>query len=428
MSNFCAIVGISVGIVMCFQYNEAVPKTFIITFMTIFSILSPANLTTLLFIYWIPACILTLYSAYEKNWIFTAAGLMLSLSGSVVLWLFIKKLEQLIQKKYEDKIEPPKADEQHPPVNLVEETKIKSLETALDDYEKQLSDLNEDRENKKCELAALSEENRKQRQTIEGQRKQAEDLKNEMHRQSMEHQNLFNAQQSTIAEQREAIQSKQQLIAQLESKVRDLSYEIKTILQIAEAPPEPNNSAIVSKTTLLKKEPRADSSSSNNQIQSFEEASILLKRCLDETQKITSTPYFAKNQRFKDLPIENYTLDLRRLFDHFQNESEGIVFIFSPKDDKMLFINDQITRLTGIEPEKFLKTFPEIIQGCRKDWELAIDQLSLKNDSKITFPIKMRASQEIQLHCVIKIIPAGIFRNHVLGVLFSDTKSLITAN
>ena len=45
---------------------------------------------------------------------------------------------------------------------------------------------------------------------------------------------LLEDSQKTIAEQREGIDKKLQQIAQLESKVSDLTYEIKTLIQLAE--------------------------------------------------------------------------------------------------------------------------------------------------------------------------------------------------
>ena len=112
--------------------------------------------------------------------------------------------------------------------------------------------------------------------------------------------------------------------------------------------------------------------------------------------------------------------DLRRLFDHFQNEVDGVLFVFSPKEEKVLFVTEQIDKLLGINSERFLKSFQEVIQETKEDWYRAINQLSFKNESKVILPMKTRTGQEIPVTCVLGMIPTGNFRHNILGVLFSQ--------
>jgi len=391
----------------------------------------PTIIGFLLLIYWIPVVALSAYSSSDKSWTLLVTGLMLSAIGTISLWLLIRKWEQEMQHNFQNRIQTHKDSFLQPQASLEgsnpqDEEKMQSLERALHDQDRRQIECDKELEERRQINAKITKENERYQHHIETLKQELEGVKNLLNEQLAHYKNLLNDHQKTISELRDALQSKQQVTMQLESKVRDLSYEIKTILQIAEGPQEKSSDKQFNPSTRepslnhTVKESSSEERESSGQIQTFEEALMLLKRCLDSAQRIPGASHFVKSKRFKDLPLENYALDLRRLFDHFQNEVEGILFLFSHKEEKMLFVTEQIDKLLGINAEKFLQTFQELIHDGKEEWNSAINQLSFKNESKVIIPMKSRTGQEIQATCVLGMIPTGIFRNHILGVLFSE--------
>jgi hypothetical protein len=393
--------------------------------------LSQTIIGVILLCYWIPLSALIIYSFSNKSWPLLVAGLLMSTIGAIFLWVFIKSWEEKTQVKFKNHLQYYKNSlSQHKvaleePKTLVEE-KLTALEIIITDYEKKQIELSKELEQYKQVNITISNENKDFHYHIETLKQELESVKNYLNEQVAYYNNLLNDHQRTILELRETLQSKQQVTMQLESKVRDLSYEIKTILQIAEGPQNmPSEKKInltVLETSVNSQFKEREIEESKGQIHTFEEALMVLKRSLDAAQRISGY-HFLKSQRFKDLPLENYALDLRRLFDHFQNEAEGILFVYSHKEEKMLFVTDQINKLLGITPERFLQNFQEVIQEGKDNWNRAISQLSFKSEAKVTLPMKTKKGEEIEVICVLGIIPTGIFHNHVLGVFFCEHKS-----
>jgi hypothetical protein len=122
--------------------------------------------------------------------------------------------------------------------------------------------------------------------------------------------------------------------------------------------------------------------------------------------------------RFRDLPINNYTLDLRRLFDSLRSENAGVVFVYSQKENKLLFTNNVVKNVLGWSPEKFTQDFQEIVQDGLQEWKNAVSQLLIKGETNTRLVIKTKSGQDMMFQCQLGIIPTGIFRNHVIGVLY----------
>ena len=57
----------------------------------------------------------------------------------------------------------------------------------------------------------------------------------------------------------------------------------------------------------------------------------------------------------------------------------------------MLFVTEQVYQLLGISGEKFIKTFQEINRDFKEEWSKAVNQLSLKNESKVILSMKTSA-------------------------------------
>ncbi len=273
---------------------------------------------------------------------------------------------------------------------LIDELKEKNeeleyLKENKDDFDRQKED----------QLNALSEK----KDYIEDQLKQKDILIEEY--------------QHTISDQRAVIEKKQKQIEQFESKVNDLTYEIKTLIQLAdtegpskttEAPPN------------LPREPLSNTKSQDKVVSKPEDPSALLKRCLNIAQKLTgSAPFTGNSSRFPGFP--NFALDQRRLFDSLQSESSNAIIIYSQKDKKLLFANDKVRELLGWTPDKFLQGFDDLIQDGLSDWKSRVSHISPKEENDIRLIVKAKSGEDILVHCHIGLIPTGVFRNHVIGIL-----------
>ena len=236
--------------------------------------------------------------------------------------------------------------------------------------------------------------------------------------------------QKTISDQRESIDKKLQQIAQLETKVSDLTYEIKTLIQLAEI----ENQTVSHYTPpAVTYEPEKHSLNwqeteeeifclPEKKVKNADQASIQLKRCIDIAQKITGASYYnSANSRFKDLTVDNYALDLRRLYENLRTENASTLILYSQKEHKILFVNNQSKNLLGWSPDKFVQSFHDIIEPSYQEWKESIASLSIKNESYMSLKMKSKSGYDVEVQSLLGIIPTGIFRNHILGVLYNPT-------
>lgn len=203
-----------------------------------------------------------------------------------------------------------------------------------------------------------------------------------------------------------------------------MTYEIKTLLQLAEIANQPSfdptEQQDLSEEPSVQLEfnlsPQADP---DKDAKVMENASIQLKRCIDIAQKITGgSHYRTGSPRFRELAGDNYTLDLRRLFDGLRHENSGLILFYSQKENKILFVSNQARNFLGWGTDKFLQTFFHIIEPSMESWNNGLSQLAFKNQAKVEISMKNRSEQDVPMHGLLGIIPTGIFRNHILGVFF----------
>lgn len=234
--------------------------------------------------------------------------------------------------------------------------------------------------------------------------------------------------QQTMAEQKAVIEKKQHQIAQLESKVRDLTYEIKTLLQLAELGNQPLDAEIRQSFLLSDSAPPPSyyletdqedlPSIPESQVRTFEEAASQLKRCVDIAQKMTGAGYFSGSSRLRDIHEDHYAIDLRRLFDSLRSEKGGALLFYSQKENRLLFVNALIRNLVGWSPDKFVQSFPEIVQQGMEEWNKALALLLSQPEVKISFIIKSKTGSDVLVNGVLGVIPTGLFKHHVMGVLY----------
>src|SRR5262249_44441707 len=180
-----------------------------------------------------------IYASSNKSWALVLAGLALSSLGAMVFWLLMRQWEHAQLNDFnaqiqtlKDSFKPQEPIPQPPPQPIIDEENVLSLEMAISTKEKII-------EEKQQLLAKAQKENERHQHHVDSLKQEVDTVKNYFNDQLTDYKNLLTEHQKTIADLREALQSKQQVTMQLESKVRDLSYEIKTILQIAEGPQEP---------------------------------------------------------------------------------------------------------------------------------------------------------------------------------------------
>jgi chromosome segregation ATPase len=389
--------------------------------------LSKTNLGGLILaLYIIPFWLLSFYAIWVSDrWIFFILALLMSSAGAFAIYLLLNRWENSL-KPQEEEIPPPPS-----PIAIEADftpyiQHIEALQQALQEVLQKQEGLEKENSAKQILLQNLHREKEQIEQQLVTVQQEYAVFQRNVHEQIEHHKALIAEQQRTIGELRDQLEKKQQYIQQLETKTRDLNYELKTLLQIAEKPLEIEHEA-----APLENFSRADfkgeskhSIFSDFVVQTQEEAHVQLKRCLDIAQRIVGASHFGGNTRFKELTLDNFALDLRRLFDSLSEINAGTVVVYSPKEDKILFTNDKVRDLLGILPEKFMQSFHEVIENNVEEWRNAVRQLSFKNESKLNLTMTNKTGQEVHAECLLGMIPTGIFRNHAIGLIYPVKKEV----
>ena len=251
--------------------------------------------------------------------------------------------------------------------------------------------------------------------------------------------------QSISDDQRHEMEKRQDLIQHLDSKVRDLSYEIKTLLYLHEEeifPVKTTSSFITGKNesiSLPVSEQETKGMFSTSTVESEHKknplliteifgdeeittplaASNYLKKCLSNAEKLTGATHSgSKSSRYREFSSTYYAIDQRRLFDSLRNETKSLIIICKPKDSKPIFVNPHIKKLLGWSPEKFLSDFSSIMQEGMNEWNKTLSQLSPTVESQTRFLVKTNQGTEILLSCHLGLVPTGLFRHYTIGILY----------
>lgn len=373
---------------------------------------------------------LSFYISLQVLWPFYTIGILLAAIGSIFIFALIQNSTRSIEKN--DIVDEVSEPEEIQEVNnsfyeameneittlneLLSENKL-ALEEQLVLYANQSEDLKYFKEKLKKQeddYFLLQEEFKKYQLLSENQIEEEKKL----HMDALE----------TISELRANTHHKQQQIEILENKIHDLSFEIKTILQITDLTSiisskeiEPGNmthdTAHAYQVPLDDNEEMDDFTLSH--VTSSDDAKKQLKRCIDIAQKITGAQHLSSNKsRFGDFSFDNYALNLRRLYDSLRSENSCTIFVFSPKENKLIFINNQVKELLGWNPEKFVLDFEDIVQDGILEWKHSLSQLSIVNYNQSRLVMKAKSGKDLLLHCQIGLIPTGVFKGNVIGVLY----------
>jgi hypothetical protein len=356
-----------------------------------------------------------------SDWNIFSIGLILTACGSLVLfWLMSHWEKKLYLNLQTLKIDTESLHQDRDFVDFEEYDYIKrSLEEAQRMQERLLS-----------EIDSLTGET--QKLTIDKQNvsDQYENLQVELDRakqmarhQLEQQQNHIRHLQEALADQKALNEKKQNQMMQLETKVGDLTYEIKTLLKFAEGHNEPTivNVSPEQQAPI----PYPESSVEpiyylDNPVQSAQEASQQLKKCLEIAQKIKGSQRFGSQiYSFLDSPADNFSLDLRRLCDRLRGEVQSVILLYAPKDNHLLFASNQVKILSGWSPDKFAQTFFDILLDD-KEWKQGINNLSMLSESQIKIKLKTKSGGILSAAGVLGMIPTGIFRNHIIAVLYTS--------
>lgn len=378
-------------------------KNFIKSYHTVIGII--------LILYLIPVTALCGY--FNQEWSLFSYSLFFCLFSSIFILFILKSWESSIKFASREKAAPaPETflDEaflvqahQNQDALAGAEDKIKGLSKQLEEAQGETERLRED----KAQFLARKEE----------LLQELAQLKKNIGEKLTQKEILINEYQQTINDQRAVIEKKQKQLDQLESKASDLTYEIKTLLQLAETShsiPTPISEPALSHKNVPTPPPKKEPP-----IHSLESAQVQLTRCLNIAQKLTNSEHLsAAGSRFPSFP--NLALDQRRLFENLQGENNSAIFVYSQKEKKLLFANRQVQQLLGWNPDKFIQIFDDIIEDGLEEWKKNIYQITSKENKDVRLVLKAKTGEDLLINCHMGLIPSGIFRNHVIGVLYSE--------
>lgn len=391
----------------------------------------------------------------HKSWSILSLGLLMVGGGTLFLMLFLYYWEQAMQQNQIFSLENKQqltfysADEGETKVTALdpslnsytnkEELKLEMIR-ELDEmqlYLKQIQDEKEklslELEKKEFDFQKIEEESRQAQFKAQQITQDFADYKLFSEEQLKQKQLQLTCLQQMIDDQRTEMEKRQDQIHQLDTKVHDLSYEIKTLLYLHEEESVPNSSSQLFKDEEekllfqnfdLKETPffahkEKPSLSEEVMISSQLEAIYLLKKCINIAQKLTGSNYYGNEvSRYRDFSSSHYAIDQRRLFDSLRNETSGIIVVYSQKEDRLVFVNSCIKTLLGWSPEKVSADFTTIFQEGLNEWKKALNNLTTQSEVQSHLLAKTRNGQEVLLNCHLGTIANGLFRNYIIGVLY----------
>ncbi len=415
--------------------------------------------------YLLPVLGLTVYSmdvlSRQRNWDILGVGLLLAMVGVIFfivkMWQWegaiFEQLDLLADSKAALKMEKQpqtttSAKSEALPFNPSGEAKqevesyqklIEDLQKALEDSQRQHREMIEHVGTKGDEVEVLIKEKEALQQHLD-QMHQELNIYQQTSREQLKQKELMLAESAqTVADLHQAMDKKQQQIVKLESSVRDLTYEVKTLLQLSESSqpsiprPQPVAEKDIPKPLYSRETKTAPSippppyspetarqAAESKELRrnlSNQEAYMQMKRCVDIAQKMTGASHFGSSTMMRDFSVDSYALEQRRLFDSLQSENTGLVLVYSQREDKVLFANQQTKTLLGWGADKFVQDFPSLIQSSSQEWRKALNSLGNHPETQVKLLVKTKAGQDQPLNCQLGLIPTGIFKNHVVGVL-----------
>lgn len=430
----------------------------------------PLLFAAIIVFYVIPLFFFAAYSVHissqQQSWKLLSLGLLLIAVSSLSLIFLISYFEHAVQKnsppnreshenaegnkvtlletarEIEEAHESPEAlaqpfEESSKELNLLQAALEKSEQT----YQELLTSI-EEREKKIGELEIQLKEERERAERVA---QDFADYKLFSDEQLKQKQLQLTALQELIEDQRSEMDKRQEQIHQLDTKVHDLSYEIKTLLYLHEEenasikplssrtkepkvpliapfiPPSRETKANkeAEKRAEILEDPSQENAKNVDSIHTSSEALSMLKKCIAIAQKLTGGTYHQNDStRYRSIPSTYLTIDQRRLFDSLKNEKGALIILYSLKEQKPLFVNQESLSLLGWNPETFLSNFGSIMQEGILEWKKALQILTHTSQSAARLLIKTKEGQEVIMNCQLGLIPTGLFRHFAIAVLY----------
>jgi|GEM_PF-1879692 len=420
--------------------------------------------------YLVPLLFFSAYSAkllsLNKSWSLLSLGLLLAVFGTLTLIFLLSCWEESMREKKSI----PSLLVSQPSLALLageKETKVTSidpslmfshhsledidatlkengkefnlLQAALKANQEQQEQLVRALEVKEKEGIKLGEENQRLHLQVQQMTQDFADYKLFSEEQLKQRQLQLVALQQTIEDQRAEMEKRQEQIHHLDSKVHDLSYEIKTLLDLhheigihAQPTLHPKEEAkrLPLRGTEVENNPpmsadrikipaHQEGDLSENAIRTPLEAAKLLKKCMMTAQRLTGSSYYSnESSRYREFSSSYFAIDQRRLFDSLRSETRALLVVYSQKEQKLLFANHASQMLLGWSPEKFVSDFPSLLQEGMHDWRKALQTLATTTESQTRVLAKTRQGHEVLLNCHLGVIASGLFRNYIIGVLY----------
>lgn len=381
--------------------------------------------------YFIPLFFFSSYSirlmSLQKSWTVLCLGLLLISIGGLGLISWLNYWEHAIRNQLKKETF---GDEQETKVTTLDSSFLKNESIFQENKSKETKELSllqtSLMEERTQQTRLLEELNQKKQEILKSEENQHQlNLKCEKISQAFSDYKIFSEEQlkqkslqlqelqKSLDEIQNEIEKKDQLILKQENKIQDLSYEMKTLLSVQEeSHPKYSFPTHTKQAFSFSQEPLIPN---EKPIQTETEAYHLLQRCVSHALKITSSPYFgdfAKHE-FSQSPI-----DQRRFFDLLRQETGGIILLYSPKENKILFCHPIVKQLLGWTPEKFMQDFFSIIQGGFNEWKQAMGLLQHSSESKARILLKTKNGEEHLFECHLGSINNGIFKFNVINVLY----------
>lgn len=389
-------------------------------------------------LYFLPILVIcffsTTFSLWISPWSTFAIGLLLSVIGAVSFFSMLLNFADYRQvEEQQEEIVPIETEPQESEEVEYLYQEVESLEKTIEKLQKELENVNQrneeftkEKQSDKKELQNVRSEKEHYLIELENLDKEFESYKHSSEEAIESERGQLEDALKTIAELRQSIDNKQRQNEKLDQKIKDLTYEIKTLLQIADM--SSSNESDTEGSTISEAaseyqvnihEEENTSENDTQQLQDPNAAKAQLKRCVDIAQKITGSQHFStQKSRFGDFALDSYALDLRRLCDTLRSENNNTVFVYSPKEKRLLFINNQVRDLLGWAPDKFVQDFDHIVQEGMFEWNNSVSQLSTFNQLQTRFVMKTKSGKDLLIHCQLGLIPTGVFKSNVIGVLY----------
>lgn len=221
--------------------------------------------------------------------------------------------------------------------------------------------------------------------------------------------------QQTISEQRMILEKKQRYIGKLESKVRDLMYEIRSLLQLEEREPETKKQIAFIEVDEVTP---SQNYYSQGPVTTYDLA-LLLQRTVKRAETFTGATHLAAKSKARYLDLsDSFAIDLRRLFDLLRDETSAIIIIYSQIEEKVLFANNMVRTLLGWSPEKFVKDFLSVLGPAgAHEWKRALSKVIAQGEISFSLSLQNKQGLESPFQAYVGVVTSGPFAGHIIALL-----------